>query len=226
MANSYSYGTLSNNGILMRYIKTTPNNLAPTYINPTKPLGSTGYYGINGWYFNLTMKIISIAVVNDVPVSGVAGDIEGGWANQEFDRGTLVYDGATGKFSVQIVRRASSLRITNRSNYWAQGGISMGLDLDAGVWEDDARGQNLSLTEKDRRSALVYNKNSSSIWLIVTTDRCTPSVFRSAILNGFGLGTMENGIFLDGGSSTSMRCKEFTLNANNLPEMVRLKNIN
>lgn len=96
MAYDYTYGTLSANGITLRYIKTGPSRVAPTFINPTRPLGSTGYYGINGGYFNLTMKILSIAVVDDLPVSGVAGDIEGGWANQNYDRGTLVFDAVAG----------------------------------------------------------------------------------------------------------------------------------
>ncbi len=223
MATNYTYDTVTSNGINLNYIKTSPNNVAPTYINPPKAMSHTGYYGINGGYFNNNFSILSIAVVNNLPVNGIAGDINGGWANQNYDRGTLVWDQTARQYSVQVVRRASELSVSDKNNYWAQGGISMCLDKNDQDWKAQMEAEHLSLTETDRRSALVYN-SGLNIWLVTTSNRCTAGAFRSAISNGIGNNTLVNGIFLDGGSSASMRCKEFYMDANFLPEIIRLKN--
>ena len=232
MANNYTYGTASYNGVNLRFIKTSPNNILPTYLNPPKSMTQSGYYGINGGFFNDKFGIVSIAAVNGKPVGGRNGDGTGGWTNGQYYvngrpinlyRGTLVWDLVARKYSVPEVYEIDEIRVSDKSNYWAQGGVSMCLQESEDIFLETVKGQRLpEYNSKDLRSALVYNTDLN-LWLVISTNSCTVSAFRTAIKNAIGSGTLVDGIFLDGGSSTSMRCADFYKNGNFLPEMLRLK---
>ncbi|MBG9737278.1 hypothetical protein [Paenibacillus alvei] len=207
---NYNYSKcVASNGVVLHAIKTSPNNIA-LKPNRTNVYSRPGV-AVNGGFFSFgSGDILSIAVQNDVPVAGKRGGYGSGWFNAKYARGTLVWDAAARKYSVQIVSSASDLVVSDRSRYWAQGGISMSLRDNAG-WERIARAQNMpSMTADVYRTALVYG-NGLSVWLVVTNTPCTAARFRAAVKERIGNGTLVDGIFLDGSGSSQMRCDSVRL---------------
>lgn len=173
------------------------------------PLRQIPAYGINGGFF-YEHALLSIAAMNDQPVNGKRGDYGSGWFNAKYARGTLVWDGTEKKFSVQVVSSADELQVSDRGDYFAQGGVSLNLADDAG-WEDQSiRDEHLPFAEDQRmRSGLVYN-DAGQLWLIVTPEPSTAKDFRKALLAGVP-GEGREGIFLDGDGSSQMNADEAVL---------------
>lgn len=205
---SYSKHTASN-GVVLHALKTSPNNIA-LRANRTA-VCSQPNVAVNGGFFNFgDGALLSIAVQNDVPVAGKRGAYGIGWYNAKYARGTLVWDAAARKYSVQCVKSADELNVSDRSRYWAQGGISMSLRDDAG-WERIARAQNMpNMSGKAFRTALVYG-SGLNVWAVVTNTVCTAAQFRKAVKEKIGSGTLVDGIFLDGSGSSQMRCEDVQL---------------
>lgn len=172
------------------------------------PLRQIPSFGINGGFF-YENTLLSIAVMNDKPVNGNRGDYGSGWFNAKYARGTLVWDGAANKFSVQVVSSADELQLSDRSRYFAQGGVSLNLSDEDG-WEAQSVREHLPFAEDRRmRSGLVYN-DAGQLWLIVAPEPSTAAEFRSALLAGVPGGGRE-GIFLDGDGSSQMNADEAVL---------------
>ncbi|MCY9771271.1 hypothetical protein M5X06_31345, partial [Paenibacillus alvei] len=141
---------------------------------------------------------------------GSRGGYGSGWHNAKYARGTLVWDAAARRYSVQVVRSADELKVSDRSRYWAQGGVSMSLQNESG-WERIARQQNMpNMSGKVYRTGLVYG-SGLSMWLVVTNTACTAEQFRTAIKQKIGSGTLTDGIFLDGSGSSQMSCNTVKL---------------
>lgn len=174
-----------------------------------RPLGDYRAYGINGGFFYQS-SVLSIAVNDDVPVKGKAGDFGSGWYNAKYPRGTLVWDEAADQFSVQVVSSADELRIRDRGRYFAQGGVSMNLQNES-VWEQAVILEHLPNPEERRlRSGLVYD-DTGLLWLIVTDARCTAAEFREAIRDHIAPKSAKEGIFLDGDGSSQLKSAEISL---------------
>ncbi len=221
MADEYSYGTSSYGGVTLHYIKTSSKNVRPTLVRPMKKINASGKYGINGGFFSGS-NIVTIAVVNDVPVGGEAWAENVGWANNNLDRGTLVWDNNAREYKVPIVRRASDITVSDRGDYWAQGGVSTTLDDDTN-WKQIMIDQKLPDYDAARqRAGMVYN-SGLNLWLVVSAGGCTAEAFRTAIKKTIAVGTLKNGIFLDGGGSTSLYCSQNTVGCDReVPEMMAL----
>lgn len=171
-------------------------------------------YGINGGFFYGT-DLLSVAIMNDLPVGGVRGAYGSGWFNAKYARGTLVYDGTDGRLSVQTVSSGDELTVADRSNYWAQGGISMNLQHDE-LWADVAAAEHLPFADERRmRSGLVYDE-AGTVWLIVTPTPSTAEEFRTAVLQSVPGEGLE-GIFLDGDGSSQMNADEAVLTGDSRP---------
>lgn len=199
---NYSY--IRDNGVVLTVIKASPNNITLKAIDSNVTTSSS--FGINGGFFYGT-DLLSIAVNNDVPVKGVAGGYGSGWFNEKYSRGTLVWDRDVSRYSIQKVSSASDLEVSNRSSYWAQGGISMNLKSDSN-WKYLASEEGMpNIDGNTTRTALVYS-SGLNIWLVVTDTACTAEAFRSAIQGQIGSGTIVDGIFLDGGGSSQLKCAE------------------
>ncbi|ASA20642.1 hypothetical protein [Paenibacillus donghaensis] len=172
------------------------------------PLRQIAAYGINGGFF-YGQDLLSVAIMNDVPVNGDRLAYGSGWFNAKYARGTLVWDAASRQLSVQVVSSGSELNVTDRNRYWAQGGISMNLQQEA-MWEPAAAAEHLPYADEQRlRSGLVYDREDK-LWLIVSSTRCTAAAFRSAILESVP-GEGREGIFLDGDGSSQMNADEAVL---------------
>jgi len=208
MTTNYWYGKVTaTNKVVLHYIKTSPKNIKLNVLNKNVTSGTD--YGINAGFF-YGKDLLSIAVMDDVPVNGKRGGYGSGWENAKYPRGTLVWDGKQSKYSVQVVNNAGELTVSDRNNYWAQGGISMNLKDDT-HWKAQAQKENMpNMTGKVYRTGLVYN-TGLNIWLIVTQTPCTAEEFRKAIKEKIGSGTLVDGIFLDGSGSSQMKCKEISL---------------
>ncbi len=174
-----------------------------------RPLREYRVYGINGGFFYQN-SILSIAVNGDVPVKGQAGEYGSGWFNAKYPRGTLVWDEAAGKFSVQIASSADELQVQDRSRYFAQGGVSMNLGNDDAWAEAILREYLPNPDERRLRSSLVYDE-SGLLWLIATPNRCTAAEFRDAIQEVIAPDSFKEGIFLDGDGSSQLKAAEISL---------------
>jgi hypothetical protein len=208
MPRDYAYGTVvAGNGMELHYLRAHPSNIGLAIVRNN--VAAAPYYGINGGFF-YQAALLSIAVVNDVPVNGQPGQYGSGAANAKYARGTLVWDGALERFSVQLVRRATEIEVTDRSRFWAQGGISMSLDRDE-TWAEQAAAEAAPLADQDcLRSAAVYD-GEGNLYLVVSATKGTLAAFREAIVGNIGDGKLVNGIFLDGDGSSQLRSREAKL---------------
>lgn len=178
------------------------------------PLQQVTAYGINGGFFYQD-ALLSIAIMNDTPVNGAKKGYGSGWFNAKYARGTLVWDGVSDSFSVQVVSSGDELIVTDRQNYFAQGGISMNLARED-LWGAVAAEEHLPFADEKRlRSGMVYD-DTGKIWLIVTPTLSTAAEFRSAILQTLPAEGLE-GIFLDGDGSSQMNAEEIILPGDSRP---------
>ncbi|WP_308639464.1 hypothetical protein [Paenibacillus silvisoli] len=164
-----------------------------------------------------------MAIVNGNPVAGANGEYGSGFENTKYARGTLVWDGAANKLSVQTISGASELQVTDRSKFWAQGGISMLLGRDD-EWLAEAERQHAPYMDDERlRSAAVYDKDGS-IYLVVSSSKGTLADFRAAIIECVGNGRLADGIFLDGDGSSQLQLAEAVLPGDRRPvvQMIRI----
>lgn len=73
MATNYNYDTVTSNDIKLHFIKTSPKNVRPTFLD-LEYISNTNYYSVNGGYFDTgTTNILRIAVVNDILVGAPLG---------------------------------------------------------------------------------------------------------------------------------------------------------
>lgn len=199
---AYAYQKLTaGNGVELHAIAATPGKIGLKAID--RNVTETRDYGINGGFF-WEGYLLSIAVVNDRPVKGAPGDYGSGWFNTDRARGTLVWDGATGRYSVQVAESAEELQVTDRGRYWAQGGVSMGLRNENG-WKAQALSEEFPAMEENRlRSGMVYDTDGR-LWLLVTTTPCTGEEFRNAVREKVASGKLVDGIYLDGDGSSQLQ---------------------
>jgi len=212
--------TVAGNGMELHYLRTRPSNVVPVSVRNNVTAGP--YYGINGGFF-YEEALLSIAVVNDEPANGASGQYGAGSANAKYARGTLVWDGALDRLSVQLVRQSEEIRVTDRSRFWAQGGISISLDQD-GLWEERAIAEAAPVPNQNSlRSAAVYDEEGN-LYLVVSGTKGTLAAFREAIVERVGEGKLVNGIFLDGDGSSQLRSREKKLAGDGRPvvQMLRL----
>ncbi|NBD24403.1 hypothetical protein [Paenibacillus glycinis] len=221
MPHDYAYGqATAANGMELHYMITRPGNVRPAAVHANVTTGP--YYGVNGGFF-YEDALLSIAVADGMPVNAAPGYYGAGDVNAKYARGTLVWDGATDRLSVQTASREAELQVTDRSRYWAQGGISMSLDRDD-AWRQRVQDERAPNIEDERlRSAAVYD-TAGSLYLIVSATKGTLADFRSAIVERIGAGKLANGIFLDGDGSSQLRSREIRLSGDGRPvvQMLRL----
>ena len=240
-------GTDPTRTMTLRYIETIASNIELQQNDGTVP-SSDAPAAINGGFFAPPDTLASIAVNNDIPVSGNPGEQGSGWFNDRTSRGTLYWDGDMNTAGIEVVSNAGQLtNISDRSNYWAQGGISMELNAptvissftnaDEGLprqtYDEDLRGINGTDTGKTQRSALIYDDISNNgtgetgtdIYLVTTQDAVTLGEFRAAIQETPAFATAEDGIFLDGGGSTQLKTPTFSFSGDGrtIPQIVALK---
>lgn len=198
-------------GVELHTIQTTPDNISLRTIDTN--VTSTPYYGVNGGFF-WEGALLSIAVVNGRPLKGEPGDYGSGWyntgVNNHLKRGTLVWDGLSERFTVQIVSEAGELIVTDKRNYWAQGGVSMSLGDEAG-WRRVMIAQEMpSYDNGHMRTGLVYD-SQNRLYMIVSPTRCTVEQFRNAIKEQFADRKLVDGIFLDGDGSSQLQANHVRL---------------
>jgi hypothetical protein len=215
------YATHAGNGVKLHAVRTVPEQieLKPIASNVTK----TTDYGMNGGFF-WEGYLLSIAVRNDQPVKGKPEDYGSGWHNIDVPKGTLVWDETARRYSVQVVLDAGELQVTDKQHYWAQGGVSMGLQSSLG-WREQARRENMPVMDEPRlRSGIVYDA-MQQVWLIVSDKPCTVEQFRSAILETIMPGRLVDGVFLDGDGSSQLKLEEVQLKGDSRPvyQMIALK---
>ncbi len=219
----YTYSLYgASNGVRLHALRTSPANVELRAIATN--VTDTNEYGMNGGFF-WNGDLLSIAVIGDRPLKGQPHDYGSGWTNIDVPKGTLVWDEASQRFSIQVTDAANRLQVTDRKRYWAQGGVSMSLNDEAG-WRAQARKENMPVMDAPRlRSAAVYDRQQA-LWMIVSDKPCTVEAFRTAIRETIAPGQLVDGIFLDGDGSSQMRSAEVTLRGDTraVYQMMALKN--
>ncbi|MEW9698193.1 hypothetical protein [Paenibacillus sp. SI8] len=196
-----------NNGVTLHTIQTPPENIGLKAI--ASNVANLRDNGINGGFF-WQGYLLSIAVIDDLPVKGKPGDYGSGWYNSDRKRGTLVWDEKAKTFTVQVVEAAQELKVTDRAHYWAQGGVSMGLHNPDG-WASQAISEEMPVIhEKRMRSGIVYDK-SNNVYLVVAPTPCTGEQFRAAVMEQVGGGELVDGLFLDGDGSSQLKVADHVL---------------
>lgn len=217
----YSYHSeTSANGMKLHILKTKPSYVSLETIHNNVTL--TDFTGINGGFF-YGEGLLSIGVVNSLPVNGKIGEFGAGGENVKYARGTLVWDGAADSLSVQVVSLASQVKVKDHTRFWAQGGISMGLNNEK-HWTEQALAENAPFPDDKRlRSAAVYD-NSGYLYLIVSETTGSLTLFREAIITTIGDGNLVDGIFLDGDGSSQLLSKEASIPGDGRPvvQMIRI----
>jgi len=195
------------NGVELHALKTSPYNIELKAVETN--IAGTNEYGINGGFF-YNGDLLSLAMQNDRPAKDGEKEYGTGRFNVKYARGTLVWDGAARAYSIQVVQAATELHVSDRRQYWAQGGISMNLRRDD-LWKAQIAAEHMPAPDDSRlRTGIVYNA-AGNVWLVVTPTRCTAEQFRAAIRETIGSGTLVDGIFLDGDGSSQLRANEITL---------------
>ena len=220
MSNNHVYIKTTYNGLTLHMIQTDPSNITLKNLRCEKNLKQSGYYGINGGFFNFAnaptrpRRVISLAKVDgDV----VGPNAEDGNSNNQNGGGIIVWDGS--KLSALFSKPntdAADIPGTSRAGTWAQGGISLWLGR-SDYWNAVATGNGgtrpaqTASTPKSARTGLVADMNRNLVYLIVTTDKCNYSEFRTAIQGYFSItdGSSVNaryaGLMLDGRGSSQLR---------------------
>ena len=229
--------------IALNTIETPASNIVLQANDGTVP-SSDAPAAVNGGFFLPSGEILSIAVNDNTPVSGPPGEDFIGLANDRTSRGTLYWDGETNTAGVEVVSNVDQLtNITDRSNYWAQGGISMALN--SPVAQDGLPQQTIDeeldnlggSTGLSERTALIYDDLSNNgtgetgtdVYLVTTQQEVTLGEFRSAIQQTYT--TAEDGIFLDGGGSTQIKSPDFESSGSDpapgrtIPQIVALESV-
>ncbi|CAM4439701.1 hypothetical protein PATA110616_16100 [Paenibacillus tarimensis] len=211
---SYSYRSIeTEEGIILHIIKTKPERLRLVVIGGN--VTASGRPGINGGFF-WEGHLLSMAVENDKPVNGKPKGYGSGWFNAKYPRGTFVYDGASHTLSVQVVSSADEVQVSDRSDYWAQGGISMNLQRDD-IWKQAAEAEKLPFGgDKRLRTGMVYDEEGN-VHLIVSSVKCSAEQFRSAILELKEPDSLVEGVFLDGDGSSQLLLENVKLTGDGRP---------
>lgn len=224
---------MSNRGdVQLEYIETVASNVILRSTSSTVP--ASGFFGINGGFFDpANNQLLSIAVNNNVPTNGAAGQPGSGWFNA-IARGTVRWEGALNTAGVPIVSNVNQIVVNNRSNYWAQGGISMLLGATDEVWRSQVLNERPEgiggLAASRPRSGLVYrlggtpDNRTTTAFLAIARNSVTLEQFRKAIQ--LGIPRVTNGIFVDGGGSTQINCREaqFAGDSRTIPQIISLRN--
>ncbi|MBC8079235.1 MAG: phosphodiester glycosidase family protein [Gorillibacterium sp.] len=208
---AYTYKSFTaSNGLLLHRLQTSPDNIRLSEVDAN--LVGLELYGINGGFF-YEKSLLSIAVNDDIPATGGEKNQSSGWFNVKYPRGTLLWDKAAQRFEVQVVSSADDLHVTDHNQYWAQGGISMSLQNDAG-WHAQAESEHMpGIDFTHMRSAVVFDQDKQ-VQLYVTQNLCTAAQFRDAVKE-FGGAFLVDGVFLDGDGSSQMNVAETQLSGDN-----------
>lgn len=217
----YRYESLTaSNGMKLHVLVAKPAHISLEVVSQNVTL--TQKVGINGGFF-YGESLISMGVMNGKAVNGPLSEYGSGGENMKYARGTLVWDGESNQLSVQVVSKASELKVKDSTRFWAQGGISMSLS-DDDHWGEQAKLENAPFPDEPRlRSGAVYDQKGL-LYLIVSETKGTLESFRSAIQEKLGDHMLVDGIFLDGDGSSQLLSKEKSLAGDHRPvlQMMRI----
>lgn len=228
----------------LEWLGTSARNIVLESTNSAVP--NSGFNGINGGFFERgTRNLLSIAVNDDVAVNENRKNdpvplppLDRRGRNNDFTaRGTVYWNGADNSMGVAQASNVQELTapsgpIDDPLNYWAQGGISMGL-RDPVVRNGlpqvtiDDRLENITGGETGftQRSGLVFDEfdTGAEVYLVITRDAVTLGEFRSAIKAA--IPNADDGIFLDGGGSTQLKADGVSYPNGNriIPQMVTIQ---
>lgn len=209
MAYTYSKVTASN-GVVLHTMKGSPADLKlhskGQLLQINEILDSGWLYGINGGFFDqASQTLVSLSIKDGAAIA------TGGSANAKYARGTVIWDNASKKFYCKQLQTKAEVEsiISTKTNYWAQGGISLALGKSESEWLKmiGPNGESIPGYSSAERAGLVYN-NTNNLWLVVTEKACTIEAFRKAIKEKVGSGTLVDGISLDGSTCAQMICSE------------------
>ena len=229
-----SWDTASN-GVKLRYIRTTPDNVKPCFFSSPISVPKSGIYGINGGFFNMAdpTQLVSLSMVNNSSVNPNAaptGYYGSGFVNGEDDRtgnivlvprGTMIYDPRqTNKVRVDTIGSYTEISPALSTGCWAQGGMNMFRSYETNnenTWYNNLspeKPNGASGSSAAYRTGMVYNPSTNMLYLVISENTCNFWNFRKAIIeiifNNNLINNTVKGVFLDGGGSTEMSYNRYS----------------
>ena len=223
MATNYTYESHSYAGKTLHIIKTDASNIRLLNLLGQKTLPASGYYGVNGGFFSTHMLNVVMNAGGPIGPRLTISDgrtIVDGSGIEYNGEGIVGWTGAS-MFAQHGVHYASNVSGASSESSWAQGGYSMFIG-DA-RWlsklKTECSGYSLPSHYLDSRTrtVLVANLSLKKVYLISSAvgSNFTWETMRAAVQDYLGIqdsttNFYENtikGLFLDGGSSTQMYCK-------------------
>ena len=215
---NHDYSTGTYNNIVLHIIRTHARNIRLFDQTSTaagrKPLHNSGYFGINGGWFDLgtPFDILNIAMYNGNNV----GNGEYGGRVNTVGSGAIGWNGDTNSLSF-FTNAAScdSIPFSAQANSWVQGGFH--LWLGNSNWQTQFVNQpsgSSFINGNAYRTAMIANKSTNNVYLVVTNQSVSVSAFRGAIQSYMGItdGSQSNAniqaLLLDGGLSSQLRAKD------------------
>ena len=215
---NHDYSTGTYNNIVLHIIRTHARNIRLFDQTSTaagrKPLHNSGYFGINGGWFDLgtPFDILNIAMYNGNNV----GNGEYGGRVNTVGSGAIGWNGDTNSLSF-FTNAAScdSIPFSAQANSWVQGGFH--LWLGNSNWQTQFVNQpsgSSFINGNAYRAAMIANKSTNNVYLVVTNQSVSVSAFRGAIQSYMGItdGSQSNAniqaLLLDGGLSSQLRAKD------------------
>lgn len=225
MAKNHVYIKTTYNGLTLHMIRTDASNITLKNLRCSKNLKQSGYYGVNGGFFNVASapknprRVISLAKVDGDVVGPNAND---GNSNNWNGGGIIVWNGK--KLSALFNKPntdAANISGTSKVGTWAQGGISLWLgytDYSSAVATGNGgtRPEQSLDTSSSARTAMVADMDRNYVYLIVTENNCNYENLRTAIqgyfsiTDGSAVNTRYAGLMLDGGGSSQLRITRST----------------
>lgn len=209
----------ASNGITIYLIQTDASKInivnLTTSANPMgQKVSESGYYGINGSFFNTTTGVIENIAFQDGEAQG--GFKGGGENNQNGD--SLIYYKNKSVYYANGVKSSSSNKVPKVANSWAQGGF--GLYLGFSGWNElfEAENPSTDITGTPSfRTGMVCNTSTNAIYLVMCRIQVSVKDFRQAIMDKCGIndgnGNPNNpywrAIMLDGGRSAQIYTPNF-----------------
>ena len=208
---NHNYISVTLNGVPLHIIETSADNIEMVNLQRRSTLSNSGYFGINGGFFNsnvpgdITCLNIATNGSNPVGPNGTGGINGLGFAAIVNDGGQLKLLEPVIETIDEIVDKCEGTLI------WAQGGGNLALG-DSGWTLGDLRFGPDAIANSQGRTAMVANTATNKVYLVVqrATSNKTVVGFRNAIQQYFGITSTSTdyvGILLDGGGSSALRAK-------------------
>lgn len=215
------YKTVTSNGFTLHIIETNASNIRLINLQKGSTLANSGYYGINGGFFNRRISGGVDLDANDFTCHNIAlnNGVEigpngtGATNGDSTGHAVIAYYNNQIHYCAECMSKEDLKATLGGEAVWAQGGGALKLGDSNWTRRDLCFGDD-ALVNSRGRTAIVANKSTKKIYLIVAQESTNKSIenFRTAIQQHFGITSSNTdyvGIQLDGGGSSALKAYRY-----------------